>query len=146
MRRSSASWTSGSRSWPSSSRPSIASWSTAAKRRAGEYLLAAQQALDQPTTEDFMLIADGTDLNPAMLVRWQSYLSRTRKAHDPVFAPWHALAALPPGEFAARSARLIAACAKVAGRPHRSTRSSRGPWRKDRPGRWPTWRGSTAGC
>ena len=63
-------------------------------------MLAAQQAVDQPTTEDFMLIADGTDLNPAMLVRWQSYLSRTRKARDPAFAPWHELAALPPGEFA----------------------------------------------
>ena len=64
------------------------------KRRAAEYLLAAQQALDQPTTEDFMLLADGNDLNPAMLVRWQAYLIRTRKEHDPVFAPWHALAAL----------------------------------------------------
>ncbi len=79
-----------------------------ARRRAGEYLLAAQQAIDQPTTEDFMLIADGTDLNPAMLVRWQSYLARTRKARDPVFAPWHALAALPPGDFGRRSASLIA--------------------------------------
>ena len=65
------------------------------KRRVAEYLLAAQQALDQPTTEDFMLLADGSDLNPAMLVRWQAYLTRTRKEHDPVFAPWHALAALP---------------------------------------------------
>ena len=80
----------------------------AAKRRAAEYLLAAQQALDQPSTEDFMLIADGNDLNPAMLVRWQVYLARTRKGHDSVFAPWHALAALPEPEFAARAARLIA--------------------------------------
>ena len=79
-----------------------------AKRRAGEYLLAAQQALDQPSTEDFMLIADGTDLNPAMLVRWQSYLSRTRRDRDPVFAPWHALASLPEHDFAARSADVIA--------------------------------------
>src|SRR5262249_33421763 len=66
-----------------------------AKQRAGEYLLAAQQALDQPSTEDFMLIADGTDLNPAMLVRWQTYLSRTRRDRDPVFAAWHDLASLP---------------------------------------------------
>jgi cytochrome c553 len=92
----------------------------AAKRRAGEYLLAAQQALDQPTTEDFMLIADGTDLNPAMLIRWQSYLARTRKTRDPVFAPWHALAALSPDEFAARSASLIASFAKAAQRDRRS--------------------------
>ena len=51
----------------------------ASKRRAAEYLLAAQKALDQPTTEDFMLLADGTDLNPTMLIRWQVYLARTRK-------------------------------------------------------------------
>ena len=56
----------------------------AAKHRGAEYLLAAQQAIDQPTTEDFMLIADGNDLNPTMLVRWQVYLERTRKGHDPV--------------------------------------------------------------
>jgi hypothetical protein len=91
----------------------------AAKHRAAEYLLAAQQALDQPTTEDFMLIADGNDLNPTMLVRWQVYLARTRKAHDPVFAPWHALAGLPAQEFAPRAAgviaRLTAAPARQAG-------------------------------
>jgi mono/diheme cytochrome c family protein len=78
------------------------------KRRAGEYLLAAQRADDQPTTEDFMLIADGTDLNPSMLVRWQTYLSRTAKGHDPVFAPWHALATLPEPAFADRSRPVIA--------------------------------------
>ncbi len=78
------------------------------KRRAGEYLLAAQQAVDRPTTEDFMLIADGTDLNPSMLVRWQAFLSRTRKAHDPAFVPWHDLAALPDHTFADRSRPLIA--------------------------------------
>ncbi len=79
----------------------------AAKRRAAEYLLSAQQALDQPTTEDFMLIADGNDLNPTMLVRWQAYLAQTRKGHAPVFVPWHALAALSQGEFARGAASLI---------------------------------------
>ena len=78
------------------------------KRRAAEYLMAAQQALDQPTTEDFMLLADGNDLNPAMLVRWQAYLMRTRKEHDPVFAPWHALAAIPQREFRRDAGPLIA--------------------------------------
>ena len=66
-----------------------------AKSRVAEYLLAAQRALDYPTTEDFMLLADGNDLNPVMVVRWQAYLLRTRKEHDSVFAPWHALATLP---------------------------------------------------
>ena len=117
----------------------------AAKRRAGEYLLAAQQALDQPTTEDFMLIADGTDLNPAMLIRWQAYLARTRKAHDPVFAPWHALAALSPAEFR----RALGPAARLDSRRQprafagRSIRSSRGHWPRAARSRWPRWRGST---
>ena len=88
------------------------------KRRAAEYLMAAQQALDQPTTEDFMLLADGNDLNPAMLVRWQAYLMRTRKERDPVFAPWHALAAIPQRDFAARGGPLIASLAVEAAGGH----------------------------
>ena len=87
IRSSSKSSKRGSGSSASLWRTSIGSWSQSSKRRVAEYLLAAQQALDQPTTEDFMLLADGNDLNPAMLVRWQAYLSRTRKGHDPVFAP-----------------------------------------------------------
>ena len=65
-----------------------------------------------------MLIADGGDLNPKMLLRWQSYLSRTRKGHDPVFAPWHALAALPEAEFAARSKALCAGLSASASPAH----------------------------
>ena len=77
------------------------------KLRAAEYILAAQKTLDQPSTEEFMLLADGNDLNPTMLVRWQVYLSRTRKTHDPVFTLWHALAALPEREFEQAATRLI---------------------------------------
>ena len=77
------------------------------KSRAAEYLLTAQAALGQPTTEDFMLIADGGDLNPKMLLRWQVFLRRTRQRRDPVFAPWHALAALPEADFATRAESLI---------------------------------------
>jgi mono/diheme cytochrome c family protein len=89
----------------------------AAKHRAAEYLLAAQQALDQPSTEDFMLIADGNDLNPAMLVRWQLYLAQTKKTRDPVFVPWHALAALPKADFTARAALLVIRLRAAAGAP-----------------------------
>jgi Protein of unknown function (DUF1553)/Protein of unknown function (DUF1549)/Planctomycete cytochrome C len=77
------------------------------KLRAAEYMLAAQKALDQPSTEEFMLLADGNDLNPTMLVRWQVYLARMRRAHEPVFVLWHALAALPEHEFKEAAARLI---------------------------------------
>ena len=59
----------------------------ASKRRAAEYLLAAQKALDQPSTEDFMLLADGNDLNPTMLVRWQVYLSADAQDARSGFCP-----------------------------------------------------------
>jgi hypothetical protein len=74
-----------------------------ARRRAGEYLLAAHRLRDQPRTDDFMLIADGNDLNPAMLSRWQAHLRRTRQMHDPVFALWHLLATLPEKDFSTRA-------------------------------------------
>jgi hypothetical protein len=74
-----------------------------AKARSGEYLVAAHAARNKPKTDDFMLIADGQDLNPLMIARWRSVLDRTRRQHDPVFAPWHALVDLPAGEFEARA-------------------------------------------
>jgi mono/diheme cytochrome c family protein len=73
---------------------------SSSRRRAADYLLAAQSMRDQPTTEDFMLIADGGDLNPSMVVRWQKMLDRTRRSHDPVFAAWHSLARLQSQGFA----------------------------------------------
>ncbi|HKI19207.1 MAG TPA: DUF1549 domain-containing protein, partial [Isosphaeraceae bacterium] len=78
-----------------------------AKRRVAEYLLAAQRVIDQPSTEDFMLLADGNDLNPVMLTRWQNYLARTRTIQDPLFAPWHALAELSAQSFQADAGALL---------------------------------------
>ncbi|MFO0950098.1 MAG: PSD1 and planctomycete cytochrome C domain-containing protein [Isosphaeraceae bacterium] len=75
---------------------------TSAKSRVAEYLLAAQAARDRPNTEQFMLLADGNDLNPTMLIRWQAYLERTRRGHHPVFGPWHTMASWPAAEFPAR--------------------------------------------
>jgi hypothetical protein len=80
----------------------------AARTRVAEYLLAAHQLQDQPSTEEFMLLADGGDLNPRMLIRWQAYLERSRKGHHPVFALWHALAALPEKDFADRAREIVA--------------------------------------
>ena len=54
-----------------------------------------------------MLLADAGDLNPKMALRWQAYLERTARGPDPVFAPWHALAKLPEGDFEAKAARLV---------------------------------------
>jgi hypothetical protein len=77
-----------------------------AKTRVADYLLAARELRDQPRTDDFMLITDGNDLNPAMLARWQAYLIQSRKKHDPVLAPWHLFAALPDNDFAEKSREL----------------------------------------
>jgi hypothetical protein len=75
--------------------------------RAAEYLLAASALKDKPTTEDFMLLADGNDLNPTMIIRWQLFLERSRGRHDPVLAIWHALAALPAEQFAAQAPATV---------------------------------------
>ncbi len=76
-----------------------------ARKRAGEYLAAAHASRDQPRTDDFMLLADGSDLNPKMILRWQVFLQRTRKPHHPVLSAWHAFAALEddPASFAERA-------------------------------------------
>jgi hypothetical protein len=77
-----------------------------ARTRAGEYLLAAQALQDKPATEEFMLLADGNDLNPTMINRYRVFLARSSTAHDPVLALWHALAGLPDKEFPMR-ARVV---------------------------------------
>jgi hypothetical protein len=88
-----------------------------AKTRAAEYMLAANTLRKQPTTEDFMLLADGNDLNPKMIVRWQVFLERARRRHDPVFEPWHVFAVLPERDFAARAK---AVCERLVSRPDKS--------------------------
>ncbi len=46
-----------------------------------------------------MLLADGADLNPTMILRYQVYLERTAAANDPIWTLWHALANLPADRF-----------------------------------------------
>jgi hypothetical protein len=86
----------------------------AARSRVTEYMLAAHALRDQPSTEEFMLIADGGDLNPTMLVRWKAYLDHTARSHHPVFAPWNTLAATPPADFARKAAAMAT---RLAGPP-----------------------------
>lgn len=88
-----------------------------ARTRVGEYLLAARAAGDKPATDDFMLIADPGDLNPAMIVRWQSYLEKLEgRGMDParkeqgiphrVWGPWLQLSAVEPEHFPEEAARI----------------------------------------
>ena len=84
------------------------------KTRVAEYMLAANATRNQPRTDDFMLIADGGELNPKMLRRWQSYLEDSEKSHHRALAAWHACSQLPEAEFATHFSVLIA---KLAAEP-----------------------------
>lgn len=83
-----------------------------ARTRAAEYLLAADAARKKPAVEDFMLLADPGDLNPAMIVRWQNYLEKTKSAPHHVWLPWHELAELPTEQFSERATAIVARLAK----------------------------------
>ena len=74
-----------------------------ARSRAGDYLLAAHAARSVPSADDFMLLADKGDLNPAMSARWRAFLETTRKRRDATWAAWHRYAELPDAEFAAKA-------------------------------------------
>ncbi len=72
-----------------------AALTAAVRTRAGDYLLAGQH---DPVQANFLavmfLIDSKKDLNPVMTQRWARHLEQSRKGHDPVLAPWHALARL----------------------------------------------------
>lgn len=82
--------------------------------RVGEYLLAALESRGRPDTRDFMIIAEGKELNPKMTRRWRRLLDRTSKGFDPVFAPLHRLAAIPPADFEKQAPGAIEAWAREA--------------------------------
>ncbi len=79
-----------------------------ARVRVAEYLMAAYATRDKPSTEDFMLISNPDDPHPLVILRWWVFLDKTRRGHDPVWSLWHAFAALPEAEFAAKSVELCA--------------------------------------
>jgi mono/diheme cytochrome c family protein len=70
-----------------------------ARDRMDEYLRFAHEHRAQPTTEEFMQIADASDLNPVVIGRWRAALDRMRRLHDPVFAPWFALEEIESANF-----------------------------------------------
>ena len=70
-----------------------------ARRRSGDYLMAAEKARKAPKTEDFMLIADGGDLNPSMIVRFQAFLEQSRKQNSNILKSWNRLADATEKDF-----------------------------------------------
>ena len=76
------------------------------RARAADYLLSAQRRLQQPSIDNFMFVVELKDVSPPVVQRWQRLLAETHKGHHPVLTPWHAFAALPPKEFAAKAPAL----------------------------------------
>ncbi len=82
------------------------------RTHAGDYLEAAFDLKFNPRSEKLDERSRTAKLSPQRLrgamVRWRNYLDATKASRDPVFAPWHAFAALPSGEteFAARAIEL----------------------------------------
>ena len=83
-----------------------------ARTRAAEYLLAADAARKKPAVEDFMILTDPGELNPAMIVRWQNYLEKTKSSPHPVWQPWHVLADIPAEQFSEKAPGAIALLSK----------------------------------
>jgi Protein of unknown function (DUF1553)/Protein of unknown function (DUF1549)/Planctomycete cytochrome C len=73
---------------------------TQSRLRVVDYLLAAYQAGNQPPADDFMLLADKGDLNPAMIARWRAFLERMKMQKDPTWTIWHRYSSLNPSSFA----------------------------------------------
>jgi len=78
------------------------------RKRAAEYMLRVHERRKHPSTEDFMLLIPAGDLNPTMVLRWETYLEKARKSQHPVWSAWHAFSDVPSEEFAKRSAAVTA--------------------------------------
>jgi hypothetical protein len=79
------------------------------RRRAPDYLVAVLDA-DKMPNELFYENVDPDDLNRIVIRQWQQYLFRRgRLPFDPVFAVWHALAALPANEIKSKAPDVIKA-------------------------------------
>jgi len=85
-----------------------AALSEIARQRAGDYVVhAATTEPDPLETAVFFLSLSPEDLRPQIVARWRRLLARRVTAADPVFGPWHDLAALPPAEMGARCGEVL---------------------------------------
>ena len=76
------------------------------RKRAAEYMLRVHERRKHPSTEDFMLLIPVGDLNPTMVLRWETYLDKARKSQHPAWSAWHAFSDVPSDEFTKRSAAV----------------------------------------
>jgi len=70
----------------------VAGLAESGRRRVDEYLLAVHERRHHPAAEEFMLIADPNDINPAMITRYEAYLREKTDERHPVWGPWHRFA------------------------------------------------------
>lgn len=71
-----------------------------------EYLMQGQKSRASPPMDRFMFVEVPGTLSQLVVGNWRAMLDRTAQKHDPIFAPWHAFAGLPPDQFAAQASTL----------------------------------------
>ncbi len=81
--------------------------SARARSRVRDYLH-AQTELHKYPPNGFDQVFQKSDLLPAFVRRWESYLRNAARLDDPVFVPWHRFAELPTDEFATQAATVCA--------------------------------------
>jgi hypothetical protein len=78
------------------------------RSQAGDYLAQLiRQRPGEPPHEEPMVSLGAGELRPQMIERWRRYIERPEASKDPVFAPWHELAAIPTAEFAERAGAIF---------------------------------------
>jgi hypothetical protein len=77
------------------------------RARVADYL-SAQLELQKYPEEGFDQILTAEDVIPASVRRWRDFLQENAPTHDPIFAPWHCLAALPAENFAQEATAALA--------------------------------------
>jgi Protein of unknown function (DUF1549)/Protein of unknown function (DUF1553)/Planctomycete cytochrome C len=82
------------------------------RARVADYLLAVLEVAKLPS-EEFYAIMAPDDLNPVIARRWEAYLFKTRAGFHPIFAPWHAYAALAGKDFPAKAPEVYQRFASV---------------------------------
>ena len=72
-----------------------------------DHLLSAKEAGDKALAE-LRGVGQKRDVSAGMIDRWRTFLKNRAAQHDPVFAPWHALAGVAEAEFAAKASEYVA--------------------------------------
>lgn len=79
--------------------------SARARSRIADYLH-AQTELHKYPADGFDQVFQKSDLLPAFVRRWETYLHEADRRRDPVFTAWHAYARLPKETFAQQAAKV----------------------------------------